>query len=114
MITCSILENGNLELKADDSAEFADQYSHGDFWRILCDAMEGYSCNGSFAPFDAGDANPFIGLTSATCIAESMSIDDDGKQSIEGRCWYDNEYALRDPLELLAQGETVTFNLIRE
>lgn len=114
MITCTILENGNLSLVADDPTEFADEYSHGDFWRMLCDAMEGYSCNGSFTPFDAGQANPFVGLTSATCIAESMDILDNGNQTIEGRFWYDNEYAIRDPLELLARGETVIFHLARE
>lgn len=110
MIVCTILENGNLRLSVaeDDRAEFAENLESRGFWSVFCDGMESYSCNGSFTPFDAGDSNPFVGLTCAPCIAEEMAIHDDGTQDIVGRFWWFPYYAIRCPLQELADtGETV-------
>ena len=113
-ITCTILENGNLQLVADDAESLADEYESRGFWSAFCDGMESYSCNGSFTPFDAGNANPFVGLSSAPCIAESMSIDDDGAQTIDGRFWFFADYMITCPIKKLINGESVVFTLAGE
>lgn len=106
-ITCTILPNGDLKLTADNETrrDIADALAQpsGNWWGVYCDEMESYSCNGSFTPFDAGDANPFVGLTSAPCIAESMCSDDSGENEIEGRFWYNADYMTRDELRELAR-----------
>ena len=114
MIECNILENGNLQLSIAeecDREEFADNLEYRGFWSAFFDGMEPHSCNGSFTPFDAGDANPFVGLTSAPCIAESMDIDDKGQCEIVGRFWYYDDYAITCPLEKLASEGRVVFQL---
>ena len=113
-ITCTILENGNLQLVADDAESLQSEHEARGFWSAFCDGMESYSCNGYFAPFDAADGNPFVGLTGAPCIAESMTIEDDGTQTIEGRFWYYGDYAITCPIERLIAGESVVFTLARE
>lgn len=111
MVNCRILESGALLVTADNHArEFiAEELRNGrDYWGIWADLFEPYSTNGSYEPFDAGRANPFVGLTSAPCIAESMAVRDDGTREIEGRLWWFPDYCIRDPLdELKARGRTV-------
>lgn len=113
MIDCEIMQNGGLELRLRDyRAEFAELVEkYGDETRVLCEAMESYSCNGGFTPFDAGNANPFVGLTSAPCIAESMDCDDSGKNSIRGRFWYFPNYMLESCVETLLNSGRVSFTL---
>jgi hypothetical protein len=103
MINCTILPNGNLLLTASN-----DMRDNGaNYWSIMADGLESYSCNGSYTHFDAGDGDPFVGLTSAPCIAESMDYLDDGTHAIMGRLWYYSEYCLRSDLdELIARGRT--------
>lgn len=108
MINCTIQPNGNLLLTAgnDSRAELRTMRENGrNYWSIMAEAFESYSCNGSYTHFDAGQANPFVGLTSAPCIAESMSYPDSGDLEIDGRLWYFSEYCLRSDLnELIARG----------
>jgi hypothetical protein len=83
MLNCTILPNGDLKLTADNEtrAEIADYQRRGrNYWLIMAELLESYSCNGSYTHFDAGAANPFVGLTSAPCIAETMHYNDDGTQ----------------------------------
>lgn len=104
-----ILANGALALKADpdDIETLQDHPEWGDV-EALCELTEGYWTNGGYQPFDAGDANPNVGLTSAPCIAESMSCDDAGRNAVEGRLWWFPDYAVRSPVkELVETGEVV-------
>lgn len=74
----------------------------------MLDLMEPYSCNGSYTMFDAGTANPFVGLTDAPCIAEEMSCDDDGDNQVEGRLWWFPNYMVRSYVQdLIDTGETI-------
>lgn len=116
-INCTKLANGDLLVTAgnDGRAEIkAMQGAQRDYWSILAELFEPYFTNGSFEPFDAGDGNPFVGLTSAPCIAESMSHLDDGTNRVDGEFWYFDRYATHDLLdELRNRGRTV-FTLARE
>lgn len=104
MLTCTVLPNADLKVTADNAtrAYIADAMrKERGYWTILSHIFEPYSCNGSYTPFDAGDGDPFVGLTSAPCIAECMHIADDGKKSIEGRFWWHPDYAIINELEEL-------------
>lgn len=111
---CTILPNGDLLVTAGNACRsyIAEQQRKGEYWGIFADIFENYSCNGSFQPFEPGDGerynSPFVGLTSAPCIAESLNYEDDGHQTIDGRVWWFPDYMLRDPLdELKRTGRTV-------
>lgn len=108
-----ILENGNLALSlpdADDREEVQDMIDdHRGYWYIMSELFEQYSTNGEFTHFDASEANPFVGLTSAPCIAESMDVLDDGTMEIVGRFWFFSKYVTEMETELLAAGETVEY-----
>jgi hypothetical protein len=107
----AVITDAGLVLRLEDDAreDVADMLAAGrSWWSVLADVFEPYSCNGSFTPFDAGDGNPFVGLTEAPCVAECMTWDDDGQAAIDGRLWFDDLYMTRDLLALLAAGETVT------
>ncbi len=113
MITCRILPSGNLLVTASNTArqELADCIARGyDYWTIFADAFENYSCNGSFTPFDAGNGNPFVGLTSAPCIAESMMHHGD-ELVPDGDVWWFPDYMIRDPLEELKNHGRTVFQL---
>jgi len=115
-IECILLANGDLKLviDADSRDELIDAMDDGKgFWPILCELFESYSCNGSYQPFDAGDGDPFVGLTSAPCIAECMDYADDGTKNIEGDFWYFADYAIRDPLDELVENFETIFTLAR-
>jgi hypothetical protein len=113
MIDVRELDNGDLALTVDpeEREDFADRLESRGFWSVFCDAMESYSCNGSYTPFDAGDGNPFVGLTSAPCIAECLDWHDDGQAEVIGRLWYDADYMVTCAMERLAAGEEVIFTL---
>lgn len=114
------LENGDLEIrpyedyKDEDSMEYLKdkQMRMGDISALL-DATEDYWTNGSYHAFDAGDANPFVGLTSAPCIAESLHFDDDANAEIEGRFWYYGDYMITSFIEEIIENGKVVFTLAR-
>ena len=111
MLTCTILPDGDLKLTLSNEGRRniseALEQNQG-YWTIMADLFEGYSCNGSFTHFDAGEANPFVGLTSAPCIAEAMDYPDNGENEVVGRLWWLSDYAIRDDLEeLRTLGRTV-------
>lgn len=117
MINATVLPSGNLKVTAGNEtrADIAQWMRNGrDRWTIFADLFEPYSCNGSFTPFDASDGNPFVGLTGAPCIAEAMTVEDDGARAIEGRFWFFGDYMIRDELEELARRGRVIFTLARE
>lgn len=117
MLNCKRLENGNLKVTADNEtrAEIADLMSRGrNYWSIMADLFEDHACNGSYTHFDAGNADPFVGLTSAQCIAESLSYDDNGEAEIDGDFWYFDEYAIRDDLAELKNTGRVVYTLAKE
>jgi hypothetical protein len=86
--------------------------SHGSD-STLAFLLEDYACNGGYTFFNAGDANPFVGLTEAPCIAEEMSVDENGKNSILGEFWYFNNYMLECPIEKLLNKGSVVFTNYR-
>jgi len=117
MLTATRLANGDLKLTADNETrnEIADMLFHGrSYWAIMADLFESYSCNGSYTHFDAGDANPFVGLSSAPCIAETMDYADNGDAKIDGDFWYFGEYATRDDLAELKNTGRVVYSLASE
>lgn len=71
--------------------------------------LEDEAVNGSYTAFDAGNGNPFVGLTEAPCIAESMDIDNNGKMTIQGEFWFYERYMLECPVQKLIEEGSVTF-----
>lgn len=115
MVNVVKLTNGDLKVTASnaDRAEITMHLQERNRWIIWADLLEPFACNGSYTAFDAGDGNPFAGLTSAPCIAESIDIDDDGTQSVVGDFWYFENYAFEDELETLKNTGQVIFTLAR-
>lgn len=114
-ITCTVDAVGNLTLTlaAECRDEFAERMEAVGEDNALWEATESYWTNGSFQPFSAGDANPFVGLSDAPCIAECMDTHDNGEPEIVGRFWYFPAYMVKSyGQELLDTGRT-TFNLVR-
>jgi hypothetical protein len=113
-VTCTINAAGNLVLSVNEEERQELAYAR-DRWDervIFSGLLESYACNGSFTYFDAGEGNPFVGLTSAPCIAEAMDVADDGTKSIEGRFWAFMDYMVTDPLEVLQEAGEVVFTLV--
>lgn len=117
IIECTILPNGDLLLTRKDSPEARQEWAErleavGED-SALWEALERYWTNGGFQPFNAEDGNPFVGLSSAPCIAECMDTDDDGQNSIVGRFWYYSDYMVCSyGLDLQRTGQTI-FQLAR-
>ena len=113
MITCTVLPNKDLLVQAPNEtrAWLADEFRKAlyfNYWEIFASLFEPHLTNGSYEPFDAGEGNPFVGLTSAPCIAENLSIEDDGARTIVGKLWTYDNYMVRDPLiDLRDRGRTV-------
>lgn len=108
-------ETGNMIIVADslsDQFDIKESLDEHGFWSTMYDIFESYSTNGSFTSFDASDANPFVGLTSAPCIAESIDYHDDGSAHVVGRLWYYQDYAVSCPLEELIETGQVKFYLV--
>lgn len=112
-VSCSVLANGDLEISADAEtcSDIANRPADADYWSIWADLFEQYSTNGLYTPFDADSANPFVGLTSAPCVAESMDVFDTGERAVVGRLWWFPKYQIIDPLELLRDCGRVVFAL---
>lgn len=109
-----ILPSGSLKLSLTSPEERGDilelmDYDHWTEMDVLLMLLEPYMCNGGFEPFDAGHGNPFVGLTDAPCIAESIDVLDDGKKEIVGRCWWYPQYETKNCMEELACNEFVIF-----
>lgn len=109
MLTCTVLANGDLELTA-DATDILDRKGSG-YWCIWSELFEQYATNGSFELFNPETANPFVGLTGAPCIAETMTTEDDGTRVIEGRLWWFPDYQIIDPLDKLRDDGRVVFTL---
>ena len=110
MITCTILKNGNLKITAanETRGELKYQLENNGYWATLFTAFESYSTNGSFTPFDAAIGNPFVGITSAPCVAESLTVEDDGSSTVAGRCWAFIQYETKcDLTELINTGKVI-------
>lgn len=112
MLNFKILENSNLLITAGNAArQYIKENQKPDVFMIH-DLMEWEICNGSFSPFNAGDANPFIGLTSAPAIAECMETDENGKNHIIGQCWYFEPYQVADFCDILKRRGRVIFQKV--
>jgi hypothetical protein len=112
MVSITIMTNGHLKITADNETrqwiKELQEKGRGSN-DILHTITERYWTNGSYEPFDAGDANPFVGLSSAPCIAQEMAYDDNGKKEIVGEYWYFGNYMLEDPMETLKRTGRVIF-----
>lgn len=115
-VDIEILSDGNLLITADEETreELKETLAFSGYWYTLSAMMESYWANGGFEPFDAGDANPFVGLTDAPCIAESLDTDDDGNRSIVGRCWWFPNYMIRHDITELIESGRVVYDLAGE
>lgn len=108
----TVLENGNLQLQISDQEErqeFALNNVNRGEASAICDALEPYSCNGSYTWFCAGDGNPFVGLSNAPCIAERLDVDDNGECTVDGDFWFLDDYMVRDYMAELGNGLAVIF-----
>ena len=114
MLTFTVRPNGNLRMSyhQKDRDDILDLVNSHDEITALIEGSEAYWTNGSFRPFDAGQGNPHVGLTSAPCVAESMQYDDDGQATIEGRCWYFGQYQIESCLERMLDEGFVDFQPI--
>lgn len=114
-LTCTTLPNGDLEVRLADAEArewLVDGMKTKTSEDLLWDGTEVYWANGSFTPFDAGQGNPFVWLSSAPCIAESMDVEEDGTKVIYGRFWAYLDYQVRDfGKDLLEHGRAV-FTLV--
>lgn len=119
MFDLTKLENGKLRI----SLDFFDEKEKGelieelqelntrkDDLSILLDWTESYWTNGSYQPFDAGEGNPYVGLTEAPCVAESMTYDDDGNATVEGDFWYFGDYMIRSFIDDIIENGYVDFS----
>jgi hypothetical protein len=109
-----ILDNGNLKLIIDeDDKEFIHDMRYTDEIRdeedMMYQLLEEYSCNGSYAIFNAGNANPFVGLTDAPCIAEQLDYQDNGDIDIVGKYWYYADYMVTSYISELEENGHVIF-----
>lgn len=114
MINHRILPNGDLLITTGNSTRaFIAAHLERGYWSTLGEIFEHEACNGGLTPFEPGDGEtgPFVGLTSAPCIAESLAIDDRGRQSVEGRVWWYPDYATQDPLDDLKNRGRAVFTL---
>jgi hypothetical protein len=134
----NILPDGDLELAleegerqwildqlASDKSAAERAWGPPDELSMLGSLTEPYWANGGFEPFDAGQANPFVGLTTAPCIAESMNVADDGEMEIvidpnlppspdgEARFWYYTNYMTRSFIDDLVESGRTVFTLAR-
>lgn len=109
-LNLAVLPSGALLLTANNPTRnyLATMGDDSDFTQAMYDLLEPFSSNGGFVLFDAGQANPFVGLTSAPCIAESMAYDDDGSAEVEGRLWWFEPYQVSSYVrELRTKGRVV-------
>jgi hypothetical protein len=116
MFSIEVLPDGNLKVKAGNDARRwikEEQQDDRSSDSILWDGTERYWTNGSFEPFDAGQANPFVGLTCAPCIAEALHCRDHGDREIVGGFWYFERYQLVDLVEVLKRTGHVIFSRAR-
>lgn len=122
MFDLTQLENGKLRLtldyadedeKAELENELLELMSRKTDILILIDGTEKYWTNGSYQPFDAGAGDPFVGLTSAPMIAESMTYTDEGNAIIEGKFWYYGDYMIRSFLDDLLENGYADFDLCK-
>jgi len=79
----------------------------------MYDLFEPYSCNNSYTLFDSANGNPFVGLTEAPCIAESMGTDDEGERKVVGDFYYYNYYMITSYVEELATTGKTFFHLVK-
>lgn len=101
-----VMENSD---DRDELSFYLQDYGSDD---ALAFILEDYSTNGSYTYFNPDNANPFVGLTHAPCIAEEMEFKDNGEKVIKGDFWYFERYALECPIETLIEKGRVTFHNI--
>lgn len=116
-IRLTILPNGDMLLQANNEcrAWIAAEMRAGHRSSVIYDLFEYERCNGSYTPFEPGDGSPysgpFVGLTDAPCIAEALTVEDDGTQVIDGKVWWFPDYMVTDEIAALRDRGRVIFTL---
>jgi hypothetical protein len=106
-------DNGSLVISvtnADTLEEIISELEERGSDATLSAMFENYACNGSYTFFNAGHANPCVGLTEAPCIAEAMDTDDEGNNIILGEFWYFDNYMIECPVDTLIKYGKVIFD----
>lgn len=118
MFILTELASGDLEITLDavDETErlelieeINEKLEQMDDISLLFHGTDSYWTNGSYQPFDAGKANPFVGLTNSPCVAESMTYDDEGNADIEGKHWWFPNYQVESFIDTLINKGSVIF-----
>ena len=109
----TVLPAGHLQIEIDEDTvleltDLRDRRGYDDVTTLM-HLLEPEWTNGRYEPFDAGAANPFVGLTSAPCIAESMGYDEDADKSVVGKLWWFPNYMVRSPIDDLIENRKVVF-----
>lgn len=115
-IVFEVLENGDLALIANAATrKFLKDSDGSDMCPEIFDLFEPESCNGGYTLFDAGNGNPFVGLTSAPCIAESLTAPtENSPREVDGRLWWFPDYQVINFVEELREKGRVVFTLAPE
>ena len=93
----------------EDKSDLREQYHEFGEVDTLSRLLEPFAVNGSFSFVDGEAGNPHVGLTSAPCVAESLSYDDDGQATVEGRLWWFPNYAIEGVVDTLLDRGEVTW-----
>jgi hypothetical protein len=115
LIRLEVLENGNLKMslavQAREEAREEIANLHQIFGEVgtLAELLEPLACNGGYAFVDGAAGEPFVGLTSAPCIAESLTHNEDGQAQVEGRLWWFPAYEVRGVIDELVEHSEVTW-----
>lgn len=116
MMNVKVLDNGDLELSlealdANKIENLQKIYNTKGESRLMGIFLSEYSSNNSYTYFDAGNANPYVGLSDAPCIAECMYMTDGFTNKIAGKFWYYVDYTVIDYCQKLLSGKSVVFTL---
>ena len=109
-INFEILENGNLRLSFDDDVEIQEVREslnkYGSNF-VLVSMTEGYWANG-WGVFP--DADTLGQMSSTPIISEDASVEDDGSNTLFGKCWYFPSYMIYCPIEKIIDDGHVDFS----
>lgn len=104
----TILPNGNLEIKLEDSDDRDDieGMRGADWWKLFED-----KCGNGW-----GIVEPeWIGaLTDAPIVTDEYTFTDDEKHEVTGRVWWFPNYMVEDPVETLLERGRVVFTAVPE
>lgn len=107
MVEFEIQPNKSLKITLIES-ERADVEALRDKGKVcaLAELFEWQTCNG----FEWLNSDETGDLTDAPMISDVVVRDDTGEFISADHCWYDNNYAVRDPIDYLLREGSIIFN----